>query len=145
MPATHRSDRQFAEVGPLGAVPLATLGGRLAARLCDLALLFVPVYLVFAVVLGARTLSVVLISAGALVVYDALLTAKSGATPGKRIANIKVVRTGTGGPVGLGRAVLRALVCAVSGWLITAVFALVDERTHRGLHDRLTGTVVIAT
>jgi uncharacterized RDD family membrane protein YckC len=144
MPARHRSDQESTEVGELGVVPLATFGARIGARLCDLATLFVPTYLVVGVILGGSAWTVAYMVAIELVVYDALLSARTGATPGKRIARIKVVALRTGTPPGFGKSALRALTLGVLGWLIHGVFVLFDERTHRGLHDRAVGTVVIA-
>jgi uncharacterized RDD family membrane protein YckC len=144
MPARHRSDQEFARVGPLGTIPLATLGSRLAARLVDHAILFVPSYFVLSFVYGGSGWGIVLLLVLEMVVYDALLTANTGATPGNRILRIRVVRADTGAAPGWLRSLLRAVVFGVFGPLIVAVVALSDERTHRGLHDRLAGTVVIA-
>jgi uncharacterized RDD family membrane protein YckC len=144
MPAMHRSDQEFARVGTLGMVPLATLGSRLAARLADLLILFVPTYVVVAFVTEGGVWGTLLLSLLEMIVYDAVLTAKTGATPGKRMFRVKVVRVGTGAAPGWTVALLRALAIGVPSWLVTAVVVLLDERTHRGQHDRLAGTVVIA-
>jgi uncharacterized RDD family membrane protein YckC len=144
MPARHRSDQDFAQVGELGVVPLATLGSRLAARLADLLILFVPTYFVFVVILGGGVWGISLLLVLETAVYDAVLTANTGATPGKRLLRIRVVRVSTGAPVGWVKSFPRAVVLGALGWLIIAIFALSDERNHRGLHDLAAGTVVIA-
>ncbi|MET0234689.1 MAG: RDD family protein [Kibdelosporangium sp.] len=144
MPATHRFDQEFAQVGALGEVPLATFGSRLAARLVDLLILYVPTYVVLSFVFETGALAIALICLLEMVVYDTLLTANTGATPGKRMARIRIVRHDTGAPAGWGKSFLRSVVIGVFTWLIMAIVALADERTHRGLHDRLAGTVVIA-
>lgn len=143
MVARHRADMEPAEIGGLGTVQLATYGGRLAARLVDFLIVFVPAYFPVAFVMGGfwgRVLGLAL----CLAVYDAILTARTGATPGKRLARIKIVRAADGKPPGWGRTLVRAVVLGVPGWVIIAVTALFDERLHRGLHDRAAGTVVIA-
>ena len=99
MPAWHRADQEFVRAGSLGDVPLATFGGRAVARLCDLAILFVPTFLVAGVVLGGSGWTVLLLVAAEFVVYDAVLMPRSGSTPGKRVARIKVVRRDSGKPV----------------------------------------------
>jgi uncharacterized RDD family membrane protein YckC len=125
-------------------VALATPGSRFAARLADLAILFVPSYFVLSFVFEGSVWGITLLLLLETVVYDALLTANTGATPGKRILRIKVVRADTGVPAGWVRSLVRAVVIGVFGWLIVAVVALFDERTYRGLHDLVAGTVVIA-
>ncbi|MBP2319683.1 putative RDD family membrane protein YckC [Kibdelosporangium banguiense] len=125
-------------------MPLATLGSRLAARLIDLLILFIPTYVAVAVAVEGGLWGTLLLSLLEMVVYDALLTANTGATPGKRMLRIKVVRVGTGAPAGWTASFLRALAIGVPSWLVTAVVVLLDERTHRGQHDLLAGTVVIA-
>jgi uncharacterized RDD family membrane protein YckC len=144
MPARHRSDQEFAQVGDLGMVPLATLGSRFAARLADLLILFVPTYVVLAFVMESGVWGTLLLSLLEMMVYDAVLTANTGATPGKRMLRVKVVRLGTGAAPGWPAALLRALAIGVPSWLVTAVVVLFDERTHRGQHDLMAGTVVIA-
>lgn len=143
MPAVHRADQEFAEVGELGRVPLATYGARVAARLVDLLIVFVPAYFPIAFAAGSFW-GKVLFMAIALALYDVIMTARTGATPGKRLARIKIVRAADGRPPGWGRTLVRAVVVGVPGWVIIAVTALFDERLHRGLHDRAAGTVVIA-
>jgi uncharacterized RDD family membrane protein YckC len=143
VPATHRLDQEFAQVGDLGEQPLATYGGRLLARLADLLIVFVPTYFPFKLFIEGNLahLLAVLVT---LTAYDAILTAKTGVSPGKRLARIKVVQTGTGAPPGWRRALVRALVLGVFTWLVNAVVAVADEHRHRGAHDRLAGTIVIA-
>ncbi|MET0132521.1 MAG: RDD family protein [Kibdelosporangium sp.] len=144
MAATHRADREFAEIGELGRVPLATYGGRFAARVVDFLIIYVPAY--FPMLLfgpeGLFGQAVVLLVL--MVLYDLFLMANTGATPGKRIARIKVVRAGDGRPPGWWRTFVRAVVLAVPGWIINAIVALFDERRHRGVHDSAADTLVIA-
>jgi uncharacterized RDD family membrane protein YckC len=138
----HRTDVRVARVGA-EEVPLATLGGRIAARVADFAIVFVPSYLVLDWVLPDRFLTVLAVVLLELVVYDTLLTAGAGSTPGKRMARIKIVRLGDGAPPGFVRAFIRAVFGLPAG-VMPALTALFDERTHRGGHDRLAGTIGVA-
>ncbi len=67
-----------------------------------------------------------------------LLTAISGLTIGKRLFNIRVVRT-DGGVPGFAWAALRTLL------LLFVVPALLSDRDLRGLHDRAADTIVVRT
>ncbi|MCE7011637.1 RDD family protein [Kibdelosporangium philippinense] len=138
----HRKDVRTAEVGD-GEVPLATLGGRIVARLADFLILVVPIYVVLGFVLPDDTGTVILIALLGMVVYDTLSAARNGTTPGKRMARIKIVRVDTGAPPGFLRAFARGLL-ALPLSVMPALTALFDERTHRGGHDRVAGTIVIA-
>ncbi|MEV4317960.1 RDD family protein [Actinocrispum sp. NPDC049592] len=143
MTGLHRPDLEFAQVGDRPGVLLATMGGRLGARLIDLLIVFVPSYFPIRVfVEGTLTHALILLVTIAL--YEAITTARTGTSPGKRLVRIKIVRIRTGAPPGWGMALLRAVIMALSGWVISAVVAFFDERRHRGLHDRVSGTVVIA-
>ncbi len=86
------------------------------------------VLLVFAVVLGLR-----------------------GTSPGKAAVGLRVVDADTGGPIGVGRALLRSLVLAVAtlptfglGVATLAWTSVMDPgRRRRGGHDRLARSVVV--
>jgi hypothetical protein len=60
-----------------------------------------------------------------------------GQTPGMYLARMRVVRSGTGGPIGIPRALLRGLL------LLLVVPALILDRQQRGLHDRAAGSIVV--
>nr|WP_052478912.1 RDD family protein [Kibdelosporangium sp. MJ126-NF4]CEL21189.1 hypothetical protein [Kibdelosporangium sp. MJ126-NF4]CTQ96245.1 hypothetical protein [Kibdelosporangium sp. MJ126-NF4] len=139
----HRADVRSAVVGELGDVHLAPLGGRLVAKLADIVIVFLPLYVVLSVVVPDSFLTVLVATQVGLVLYETVLTVNTGSTPGKRLARIKVVRADTGGPPRIGHAAIRA-VLGVPVNLVSAVTALFDERAHRGWHDRVAGTVVIA-
>ncbi len=143
MTGLHRADLEFGQVGDGPEVLLATLGGRFGARLIDLLIVFVLSYFPIRVfVEGALTHALILLVT--IAVYEAITTARTGTSPGKRLVRIKIVRIRTGAPPGWGTALLRAVTMAVSLWIISAVVAFFDEKRHRGLHDRVSGTVVIA-
>lgn len=66
-----------------------------------------------------------------------IATGAFGQSPGMRLLSLRVVRLGTGGPLGVGRAVVRtALLCLL-------IPALVADRDYRGLHDRAVGSAVL--
>ncbi|MFD1048600.1 RDD family protein, partial [Kibdelosporangium lantanae] len=119
---------------------LATVGGRVLARLVDLLLIGVPWGLVFLIIPVGTGVKVGLIALTYLV-YE---TATRTNTVGKRATHIKVVRTDNGEPPGWGRTLLRVLVVNVLTWLVNGMKALFDERRHRGVHDWAAGTVVVA-
>jgi len=60
-------------------------------------------------------------------------------TPGMRLAKIACVSTADGRPIGVLRALLRGALLAV------LVPALIMDRQQRGLHDRIVGSVMVAT
>jgi hypothetical protein len=71
-------------------------------------------------------------------IEDYVLTALTGATVGKRLLGIRVIRTG-GGLVGLRWAAVRTAI------LLTVVPPLLTDRDLRGLHDRASDTIVVRT
>jgi uncharacterized RDD family membrane protein YckC len=60
-----------------------------------------------------------------------------GQTPGMWAAKIRCVSAATGRPIGVPRALLRALLLALF------VPALIMDHERRGLHDRVAGSIVI--
>jgi uncharacterized RDD family membrane protein YckC len=81
-----------------------------------------------------------LISAGYFVLFETL---RQGQTPGKRFAQIRVIRD-DGRPVGLTQSVLRALLRPIDDvfWVVGAVLILFDQNEKR-LGDLVAGTLVI--
>ena len=63
--------------------------------------------------------------------------ALAGQTLGMRMLSLRVVRTDRTARVGPGRAIVRTAL------LVMLVPALVMDRAHRGLHDRVTDTAVV--
>lgn len=61
----------------------------------------------------------------------------AGQSLGMRLLALRVVRVDRDAPVGVTRAVVR------TGLLMLGVPALVYDRAHRGLHDRVTDTAVV--
>jgi hypothetical protein len=65
-----------------------------------------------------------------------VLTALTGCTVGKRVAGIRVMRTG-GGPVGFRWSLVRTAI------LLTVIPPLLTDRDLRGMHDRASDTIVV--
>jgi uncharacterized RDD family membrane protein YckC len=66
----------------------------------------------------------------------AILSALQGASLGHRIFGIKIIRFADGGVITPLQALIR------SGLLITVIFAITFDQNGRGLHERLSGTVL---
>jgi uncharacterized RDD family membrane protein YckC len=80
----------------------------------------------------------------------ALVQGVTGTTPGKSLAGLRLVDTGTEQPIGVGHAMLRTLVLGLAtvpfgfGLAALAWTALADRsRLRRGWHDRLVSSIVI--
>jgi uncharacterized RDD family membrane protein YckC len=73
---------------------------------------------------------------GIFVVVYALFLGFFGQTVGMRLLRIRCVSIATGGPIGVPRALLRAVV------MLPLITALIMDRDQRGLHDRAAGSVV---
>jgi uncharacterized RDD family membrane protein YckC len=101
---------------------------------------------------GQALLGVLLIVGTVLVVGAAfaLVQGLTGTTPGKSLAGLRLVDTGTERPIGVGSAMLRMLVLGLAavpfgfGLAALAWTALADRsRLRRGWHDRLVSSIVI--
>lgn len=75
--------------------------------------------------------------------YGVLFTGAGGQTVGKMAAGIRVV-TASGRPVDFARAAIRTLACFASAVPVGLGFLIaVFGRSHRSLHDRVGGTMVV--
>jgi len=75
--------------------------------------------------------------------YEGMFVYKLGATPGKMVLGLRVVRP-DGGPVSLGRAIGRYFAKLLSGIILLIGFIMAGfDREKRGLHDILVDTRVI--
>ncbi len=75
--------------------------------------------------------------------YEGLFVYKFGATPGKMVLGLRVVRP-DGGPVSLGRAIGRYFAKLLSAIILLIGFIMAGfDREKRGLHDILVDTRVI--
>ena len=90
-----------------------------------------------------------------LVLYEPVMVACWGATVGKRIVGIQVVRFADGGTPGLLRSFVRVMLPTIAGvltlgvgwmvvWLVLAS-SMTSGRRGRGWHDSLAGTTVVRT
>jgi uncharacterized RDD family membrane protein YckC len=77
--------------------------------------------------------------------YEGLFVYKLGATPGKMVLGLRVVRP-DGGPISLGRAIGRYFAKMLSAMILLIGFIMAGfDREKRGLHDMLVDTRVIKT
>lgn len=74
--------------------------------------------------------------------YKTIFVSQGGQTPGKMAAGIKVV-TVDGGPVGVGRALARALAEYLNGVTLGLGYLLAAFSDKRALHDYVCGTRVV--
>ncbi|MET9465040.1 RDD family protein [Streptomyces sp. NPDC006544] len=156
-----------------GMPPLADFGKRLAARIVDVLIIAVPLFLIQLAV-GTKRYTVdtnngedvsevitksysgtglvmTLVSIAAYVGYDWWFTKKNGQTLGKKWMGLRVAMLNDGsippsGPA-LGRAAvlwLPTLICCFCLWPIALVISmLVDKPYKQGLHDKVAKTVVV--
>lgn len=118
-----------------GPGSVATYGRRITALLVDL-LVGGMVGAAFATALHWSPATRSLANTAVFAVMVWLLTATIGATIGKRLVGLRVVRV-DGRPIGFGWALARTLL------LVLVIPALIWDRDHRGLHDRAANTVVV--
>lgn len=95
--------------------------------------------------LGVFILGTLVIGAIALL-YFPYFWVHGGATPGMRVAGIRVVNDRDGTPLAWGAALLRLVGYWVSGavFYLGFIWILIDSR-RRGWHDLLAGTCVVST
>ncbi len=166
-PGTVQANNGYINIPYLGTVQLATMGQRFLARLLDLFVNGLVVFIAFmaglAGSLGIKNGSatpgsgivaafftfVVALSAFALL-YEWLLIAFLGATLGKMALGLKVVKERNGQIPGLGSGFVRYIIPIVGAFLCYIGTALVylspffdDSGKLQGWHDRAAGTVVI--
>ena len=90
----------------------------------------------------------VLIHALIAILYGSLMCGATGQTLGMMAVRVRAVRKDTGGPIGLGRALVRGVLEYVLvlllflPWVLDMLFPLWDE-ARQTLHDKAAGTVVI--
>jgi uncharacterized RDD family membrane protein YckC len=78
--------------------------------------------------------------------YVLYFWARKGATPGKSVLGLKILREDGATPMGWGKAALRLLGYLVSGAIMDIGFIMVAFTDRkRGLHDMIAGTVVVRT
>ncbi|MET7645785.1 RDD family protein [Streptomyces sp. NPDC005426] len=158
-----------------GMPPLAEPGKRILARLIDLLIISIPLYLislpwggavdvadgnnddnvgdVFAQTYSGHQLLWSLIGLVCYVAYDTYFTHKDGRTLGKRLLKLRVAMLNDGRVPDTGSAFLRAVVlwlpallcCPCLWWLINIVLMFTDKPYRQGLQDKAAKTVVVIT
>jgi len=69
-----------------------------------------------------------------------------GATPGKMLLGLKIVRASDGGKIKIGRSIVRFISYIPSALILGIGFIMVAfDKRKQGLHDKIAGTVVIKT
>ncbi|MFJ7997272.1 RDD family protein [Streptomyces sp. NPDC096310] len=154
-----------------GMPPLAPFATRLAARVIDALIIFIPLAIVSLLVGGWRHSSNTtgnwdevtnqvntgtqwvwsLISIIAYVGYDTLMTKKYGQTLGKRWLRLRVAMLNDGSVPEANSSLTRALVlwvpallcCLFLWWFIIIVTILASRPYRQGLHDKAARTVVV--
>jgi uncharacterized RDD family membrane protein YckC len=139
---------------------LASVGQRVVGFLADLALAGTVLLTPSMLLQGAVTAEdlgpglsrlVALVAFTFLALYELVPTALWGRTPGKAIVGTRVVGIGDGQVPGWRRAILRwalpalAFQVHVVGWALAILLraVLVADPLHRGVHDKLAGTIVV--
>jgi uncharacterized RDD family membrane protein YckC len=131
----------------------ASIADRAIARLIDFAVIFGAVvvgmllnFVVFnrigvvGTVLGCITWLALMVG---VIGYEVYFLGRDGATPGKKMRNIRVVRS-DGSELDTKQAVIRVLSSFLSGFLfIGYILAIIDEPERKSLHDRLADTRVV--
>ncbi|MEO7121694.1 MAG: RDD family protein [Lacisediminihabitans sp.] len=115
----------LAESGPRS---IARLGRRFAALLVD----WLPAYLVSHAFFGANVWVTLAIFAALQILFISLLSGSIG----HLILGMRVVPV-AGGWVGFGRPVLRTLLLCI------VIPAVIWDRDQRGMHDRISGTILV--
>lgn len=149
------------------------MGSRLAARLLDGLIIGIPAAILLVIAginvahhttcttdpdsgfrscqtnggVGALGLVYLLVFVGSLA-YDVLFIGLTGATPGKRIMGARVQDATSGQPIGVGRAIVRALVLAATGAIcFIGYFSPFFDNTKRnqGWQDKAANDFVVST
>jgi uncharacterized RDD family membrane protein YckC len=117
-------------------------GRRFAAQLIDgiiLCIIFVPLAMFTSKVVYSC------IAAPIQLVYMIGFWTWKGQTPGKMAMGIRIVAA-DGGPIGLGRAIIRYLGFFVSAAILYLGFIMIAfDGRKQGLHDKIAGTFVVRT
>jgi len=161
----------WATLGTGEGVQLAGPGGRLGARIIDVAIIVV-VFIILIIVGVASAIGLAdgdstvieedsaavgaivaftLLAVAISVLYEVTLIATKGQTLGKMATRIKVVRADNGLVPGWGRSIGRWIIPAALGfipfvgWLLSLLVyvSLLWDKVRQGWHDKAAGTLVI--
>jgi uncharacterized RDD family membrane protein YckC len=127
---------------PGASGPRANFGQRLVAYLIDLIILAVP-YGILLAILDPTVAYLITLVVG--IAYFAYFEGSaSGQTPGKKVLKIRVLDFNTGGPIGMGRALIRYIARIVSGIPCALGYLwMLWDREKQTWHDKLATTVVV--
>ncbi|MFE9673594.1 RDD family protein [Streptomyces sp. NPDC006259] len=148
-----------------GMPPLADSGRRTLARIIDMILVAVVVWLLtwgFGVneydvdgdgVEVGKSLAQSLVAALLYIAYDTVMTARSGRTLGKKWLGLRVANLDNGSTPSVQTSLVRALVlwvpfafcCACLWTAVCGGWSFFDKPYKQGLHDKAAKTVVVST
>ncbi|MCX4990622.1 MULTISPECIES: RDD family protein [unclassified Streptomyces] len=146
-----------------GMPPLAESGKRVLARILDMILVLIVVWLLswaFGVteynvdsdkIEYGKSFGQSLVAAVCFVAYDTVMISKSGQTLGKRLFNHRVANLDNGSTPSVQTSLVRALVlwipfafcCACIWTAIAGGWSFFDKPYKQGLHDKAAKTVVV--
>ncbi|MFI9274387.1 RDD family protein [Kitasatospora sp. NPDC052896] len=136
-----------------GTPVLASAGDRLLARLIDVAVLLIPVIVLYVIVASVNTFLYYVVMAALVTAYEgAMLSTQNGQTVGKKAMKLYVVNLADGQPVVGGTAWSRAAAYGLPqlvpclGTLysvLDVLWQLWDKPNQQCLHDKAAKTVVI--
>ncbi|MEY9991689.1 putative RDD family membrane protein YckC [Streptomyces sp. V4I8] len=148
-----------------GMPPLADSGKRTLARIIDMILVGVVVWLLtwgFGVteydmdtdqVEYGKSFVQSLVAAVLFIGYDTIMTARTGQTLGKKLLNMRVANLDNGATPSVQASLIRAAVlwipfafcCACIWTVIAGGWSFFDKPYKQGLHDKAAKTVVVST
>lgn len=169
-PGTIQAANNFIQIPGYGTIELATMGARLGARILD-ALLFLVVYVILlfaglsSLLIGKNDdgtpsaagfgafLMIILAYAGFVLLYEWICVGIWGATLGKKVLGLRVVRQNTGQAPGLGASFMRSLTYwlgymipilnFVWSWLVCLSPLFDGSGKRQGWHDKMANTLVV--
>ena len=157
-PVVQQQSRPSAPIRTTASKDLAGFGIRLGAYLIDVVILTV-IMMIIMVPIGIGAAALAQRSQGAVVALSAVgwflslvvciayvlvHWARSGATLGKRILRLKVVRDDGVEPLGYGKAALRLVGYMASGAILYIGYLMIlFNEEKKGLHDLIAGTKVV--
>lgn len=137
---THSQPAAPSGGGPSG--PRANFGQRLGAYLVDVIILAVPYLILFAILDDVVAYVITLVIGIAYFAY--FEGSASGQTVGKKLLKIRVVDFGSGGAIGIGRALVRYVARIVSSIPCALGYLwMLWDREKQTWHDKLSTTVVV--
>ena len=157
----------WATLGTGERVELASPGARLGARLLDVVVMVIAVF-VLALILGASIslsagsdegsvlalgalLGLLLLFGLAGIAYEVTMIALKGQTVGKMATSVKVIRADSGQPPGWGKSIARWIIPTLLGIIpfiglvlsLLCYVSLTWDKVRQGWHDKAAATLVV--